>query len=399
MSVPVVVRNVRYLSSGDWRIGLEFGELDDATANALAEFCTIEPMWECMGSMPSTSLIEARPVSIDLEDEPAVGAGRMAMRLVSSLALVGAIASALPAQVEASQARDHRWNGVVQQAGVDAAGVAGAVVTAVCATDHGLDSTWGTTDDVFLAPISTLTDESGRYSLDLTGGACWSYVAPPHGFERADTRDANTAQSIDLGDIALRSRTLLVPAGETGSVTTAATGAAVGDAIWDDHNGNGVRDGGELGVAGVVVTLFDGAGRVIDHAVSSADGSFLFDSVSSGDYRVGVSNLPDGFLFTANSVGADHSVDSDANPVTGRSALVTVADGERLHLLDVGLRPATGAPVTAQSVAVFPAPPADQIAAMDEMRSTLSLVVLTLIGILAASLLAGLARPRRLAVV
>ena len=60
MRVPVVVRNVRYLNSGDWRIGLEFGELDDATANALAEFCTIEPMWECMGSMPSTSLIEAQ---------------------------------------------------------------------------------------------------------------------------------------------------------------------------------------------------------------------------------------------------------------------------------------------------------------------------------------------------
>jgi hypothetical protein len=351
-----------------------------------------------MGSMPSTSLIDARPPSLDLDDEPSVGAGRMAMRLVSSLALVGAIASALPAQVEASQARDHRWAGSVER-GTDGGGVAGAVVTAVCATDHGLDARWGTTDDLFTAPVSTATDEDGRYSLELRGGACWSYVAPPAGFERVDTRDANTAQSVDLGDTALRSRTLVVPTSETRSVTTAATGAAVGDVIWDDHDGNGVRDGGELGIAGVVVTLYDGAGRVVETAVSRNDGSYRFDGIPSGDYRVGVSNLPEGYLFTANAVGADHTVDSDADPVTGRSALVAVDDGVHGHLVDVGLRPATGDPVSQRSEAVFPAPPADQIAEVDQTGSTLSLVVLTLIGILAASLLAGLARPRRSAVV
>lgn len=396
MRVPVVVRNVRYLVSGEWRIGLEFGELDDATANALAEYCIIEPMWEVMGSMPGTSLVEPRPIAVDHFDEPAVGAGRMAMRLVSSLALVGAIASALPSQVEASQARDHRWQGVVQKT-PDGAGVEGAVVTAVCSADHGLDARWGTADDLYVPPRSTTTDAEGRYQLDLEGGACWSYVAPPVGLRPADSRDANSPRGIDLGATSLRSRILVVPASDDGSVPTAATGAAVGDAIWEDVDGNGVRDGGEPGIAGVVVTLYDGTGGVVDTAVSSVDGTFQFHGVPEGDYRVGVSNLPDGYVFTTATRGADHTVDSDADPYTGRSALVALDGGQRHHVMDVGLRVATGAPLTDRAALVFPTPDADQIADLDGMRSTLSLVVLTLVGILAASLLAGLARPRRLA--
>jgi hypothetical protein len=396
MQVPVVVRNVRSLQTGEWRIGLEFGDLDDATANALAEYCIIEPMWECMGSMPGTSLVEPRPIAVDHFDEPAVGAGRMAMRLVSSLALVGAIASALPSQVEASQASDHRWTGVVQEV-ADPHGVEGVVVTAVCATDHGLDSMWGTADDVYVPPVSTTTDAAGAYDLHLAGGACWSYVAPPAGFRPADSHDANNARGLDLGESPLRSRILVVPTGESGSVTTAATGAAVGDAIWDDQNGNGVRDSGEPGIAGVVVTLYDDAGSAVDTSVSDDNGVFRFASVTAGDYRVGVSNLPDGYTFTAAMRGADHTVDSDADPYTGRSALVALGAGSRVHVVDVGLRHVTGAPITDRAAVVFPAPAEDQIAEIGQVRSTLSLVVLTLIGILAASLLAGLARPRRLA--
>jgi SdrD B-like domain/PilZ domain len=396
MSVPVVVRNVRYLNTGEWRIGLEFNELDDATANALAEYCMIEPMWECMGSMPGTSLVEPRPIAVDHFDEPAVGAGRMAMRLVSSLALVGAIASALPAQVEASRARDHRWSGVVEELGASAP-VPGAVVTAVCATDHGLDERWGTADDLYVPPRSVVSDEQGAYSLELVGGACWSYVAPPDGYRPAESRDANLAHSIDLGATPLRSRTLVVPTSGAGSVTTAATGAAVGDAIWDDHNGNGVRDGGELGVADVVVTLYDSAGSALATSVSGAEGSFRFTGIAAGDYRVGVSNLPAGYVLTTQTRGADHTVDSDADQYTGRSALISLGDGERLHMVDVGLRPSTGEPITDRAAAVFPLPNADQIADLGGNRSTFTLVVLTLIGILAASLLAGLARPRRLA--
>ncbi|MBI4933627.1 MAG: PilZ domain-containing protein [Actinobacteria bacterium] len=396
MQVPVVVRNVRYLNSGEWRIGLEFGELDDATANALAEYCIIEPMWECMGTMPGSSLVEPRPIAVDHFDEPAVGAGRMAMRLVSSLALVGAIASALPAQVEASQARNHRWSGVVQEV-ADAAGVEGAVVTAVCAADHGIDAKWGTADDVYLPPVSTTTDSAGAYEIDLGGGACWSYVAPPAGFRPADSRDANSVRGIDLGESPLRSRIFVVPTSGSGSVTTAATGAAVGDAIWDDQNGNGVRDDGEPGMPGVSVTLYDAVGSVAATTVTDQDGAFQFGDVVAGDYRVGVSNLPDGFAITTQTRGADHTVDSDADPYTGRSALVALGTDARLHVVDVGLRAATGSPITDRAAVVFPTPLEDQIAEMGQVRSTLSLVVLTLIGILAASLLAGLARPRRLA--
>jgi hypothetical protein len=323
----------------------------------------------------------------------------MAVRLVSLFALVGAIASSLPAQVEASKARDHKWTGVVESVAADI-GIANAVVTAVCATDHGSDERWGTTDDVYTAPVSTVSDVNGAYAMSLHGGACWAYVAPPAGFERSDGHDFNTALSIDLGASPLRSRTVLVPASETGSVTTAATGAAVADTIWDDHNGNGVRDGGELGRAGVVVTLYDGGGHATARAVTDVNGMYRFENLSVGDYRVGVSDLPEDVVVTAAAQGADHTTDSDADPLTGRSALVhvPVTRDEQFHMFDIGLRSATGDPVTLRSAVVFPAPSAGAIAPQGGVRSTLSLVVLTLIGIIAASLLAGLARPRRLLV-
>ena len=230
MRVPCIVRNVSRRVDGDFRIGVEFGDMNDATANALAEFCTIEPVWERLDAVPSS-----RPVSEQLlmyldEPEPEPTPGRMAVRLVSLFALVGAVASSAPATVDASASLNHRVSGVVVAVGKPAldptidsttssttvpetivvdtsmfttvvettldanmttttvaaevsigepAPVPGAVVVAVCSLDAGPDGAWGTSDDEYGAPVSAITDSDGTYQLALVGEACWATVAPP----------------------------------------------------------------------------------------------------------------------------------------------------------------------------------------------------------------------------
>ena len=59
------------------------------------------------------------------------------------------------------------------------AGVPGAFVVAVCSLDAGDDNVWGTTDDVYDAPVWAITGYDGTYELTLVGEACWATVAPP----------------------------------------------------------------------------------------------------------------------------------------------------------------------------------------------------------------------------
>ena len=65
------------LAPGEWRRGIVFEDVDAATANALAEFCAIEPMWERLGALPGRSITEVRPIVYvpDPDDEVWDGAG------------------------------------------------------------------------------------------------------------------------------------------------------------------------------------------------------------------------------------------------------------------------------------------------------------------------------------
>lgn len=238
--VSCVVRNVSRRADGDFRIGVEFGDTNDATANALAEFCIIEPVWERLGTVPSNRPVGATQSLYVDEPEAEPATGRVAVRLVSLLALVGAVASSVPATVDASRMPNHRLSGVVvavvtssvegasdsatipetivvdssvfttavDEASVDStlvdtttvdtgpletnfttvpselaigepAGVPGAFVVAVCSLETGADGAWGTADDVYDAPVWAITGYDGTYELTLIGEACWATVAPP----------------------------------------------------------------------------------------------------------------------------------------------------------------------------------------------------------------------------
>lgn len=65
--------------------------------------------------------------------------------------------------------------------------------------------------------------------------------------------------------------------------------ASVAGRVWDDANGNGTQDIGELGLNAVTVELVDvELGAVVASEITSASGDYLFDSVVGGEHQVRV---------------------------------------------------------------------------------------------------------------
>jgi len=122
----------------------------------------------------------------------------------------------------------------------------------------------------------------------------------------------------------------------------------VGDTVWYDNNADGVQDPSELGVAGVVVNIFnadgtpvtDLTGNPVGPTATDANGNYLFENLPAGDYYVefDLNSLPAGHLVTAPDSINDDTLDSDADPTTGQtSSTGPLADGEEDLSLDMGI--------------------------------------------------------------
>ena len=109
----------------------------------------------------------------------------------------------------------------------------------------------------------------------------------------------------------------------------------IGDTIWFDSFGDGLLNDFEQRASGVTVQLKDADGTVIEETVTALDGTYLFQNLEAGDYSVGVV-LADNFEFTAADTG-DDTLDSDINPATGMTAVISLAEGEQNLDVDAGL--------------------------------------------------------------
>ena len=136
---------------------------------------------------------------------------------------------------------------------------------------------------------------------------------------------------------------------QTGEVEDYAL-ASLGDTVWDDTNGNGQQDEpASAGHNGITVQLLDGSGAPVldgggnpittvtdDHPTTGNPGWYEFPGLPAGSYSVRFVLPPAGWAFTTPDSGADTS-DSDANPTTGRSPVVTLTPGQVDPTVDAGL--------------------------------------------------------------
>ncbi len=169
------------------------------------------------------------------------------------------------------------------------------------------------------------TNHDGKLDVSET----WTYTATQAITAAGQYTNTGTA----LGTDAVSGVTVMDR--DDANFITGAVGQSLGDRVWLDLNGNGLQDAGEAGVAGVTLQLRTTAGAVLQTTMTDADGDYQFD-VAAGSYQVSIV-LPTGYLLTGKNAGADISIDSDFDQVTGYSNVVTVNAGQNILTVDAGL--------------------------------------------------------------
>lgn len=126
----------------------------------------------------------------------------------------------------------------------------------------------------------------------------------------------------------------------------------LGDRVWKDLNGNGIQDTGEPGVSNFAVELYtvtNGVRSTSALSTTTTDGTgyYLFSNLPEGSYQVRFlpSSVPADCLITAQFAGSDRSNDSNANPVSGYSDVITLSYTDLVRpnrTIDCGLKPCPG---------------------------------------------------------
>lgn len=113
--------------------------------------------------------------------------------------------------------------------------------------------------------------------------------------------------------------------------------------VWEDMNGNDIRDGGDVGLAGVIVSLDDSLGNSVHVDTTDVSGQYLFLAAEYGKYVVNfsLSSFPAGYNPVTKNIGSDVTIDSDANS-NGLTDTITLTGD--ISNIDLGLR---NAPPTA----------------------------------------------------
>ncbi|OEZ59057.1 SdrD B-like domain-containing protein [Duganella sp. HH105] len=213
------------------------------------------------------------------------------------------------------------------------AGVAGVKVTLLDAAGHPTGATV-TTDASGHYQFSGL--QPGSYSVQFdktTLPANYLFTAQNQGGDVAKDSDADAATG-QTAQVTLASGDSYQHL-DAGIVIKQAT---VGDRVWEDSNGNGVQDSGELGLDGVKVDLKDASGHVVSSVTTHDGGQYSF-TVDPGTYSVSVT-APAGFVATGQGAGGN-AVDSDID-AGGNTAAITLTPGQNNADVDAGFyRPAT----------------------------------------------------------
>ncbi len=111
----------------------------------------------------------------------------------------------------------------------------------------------------------------------------------------------------------------------------------LGNRVWNDVNKNGLQDDTllEPGIPGVVVALYSCADVQISTFVTNPKGLYFFPMLLAVDYYIKFT-LPNGYVFTSKDAGPD-TLDSDADPATGKTECISLAGSTADLTWDAGL--------------------------------------------------------------
>lgn len=112
---------------------------------------------------------------------------------------------------------------------------------------------------------------------------------------------------------------------------------SIGDRVWNDTDGDGIQDAGEVGVAGITLVLLNSTGQPIATTTTDAFGNYKFSGLPAGNYSVRVTP-PANYTLSAKTQGGDTNLDSDFDPINYTTGTVTLAAGQNRTDIDAGLK-------------------------------------------------------------
>lgn len=190
---------------------------------------------------------------------------------------------------------------------------------------------------------STVTDAAGRYTFpDLPAGDYTVDFSPPSGFRfttpdvGVDTTDSDADPGTGRTDVIT-----IVPGRPDTSVDAGLVRlprGSIGGSAWLDTDADGLQDIGEPGLGDVAVTLLDRNGTVLASQLTHEQFGYIFPRLAPGDYQVRFT-APEGLAFTTRDAGPDDRVDSDADPQTGLTHVITLGEGRIDTSIDAGFIP------------------------------------------------------------
>ncbi len=113
----------------------------------------------------------------------------------------------------------------------------------------------------------------------------------------------------------------------------------ISDRVWIDLNRNGLQDDGEPGLGKTDVTVYDNNDQKVAETSTNEDGLYSLD-VPAGSYYV-VFKHEEYLEFTNYDLSFDTDLNSDVNPMTGKTEVFTVQGDEVRKDIDAGYMPRT----------------------------------------------------------
>ncbi|MFO0818029.1 MAG: SdrD B-like domain-containing protein [Pirellulales bacterium] len=175
------------------------------------------------------------------------------------------------------------------------------------------------------------------YSTTTNSAGGYQFRGLPDGVYRVDVTPPSGASPTGDADGGLDNRSQLTLVNAVAAINNAqdfgyrGTGA-VGDNVFSDVNLNGIRDVGEIGIGGILVTLAydadgNGSRETLFTTTTNSNGDYRFDYLLGGSYEVSI----------AAPVGSFPTTDLDGDTVDDTSHAFTLGAGETRLTEDFGL--------------------------------------------------------------